>query len=96
MLIVDEPDGTFREAVSKSLKSQVADFLTRGGILIILTRLPLKGYKPTRRFTLDDGELSEVKLDRAADRKVVRIQSRGNENAGMSGTVRTSTGQGWC
>jgi ABC-type protease/lipase transport system fused ATPase/permease subunit len=83
LLIVDEPDGTFREAVAKSLKIQVADFLTRGGILIILTRLPLKGYEPSRRFTLDDGELSEVKLDRAADRKVVRIQSRGNENAGL-------------
>ncbi|UVK40984.1 ATP-binding cassette domain-containing protein [Mesorhizobium sp. AR10] len=80
-LVVDEPDGTFREALSKSLKSEVADFLARGGILIMLTRLALKTYQPTRRFTLDDGELSEVKLDGAADRKVIRIQNGGKRDA---------------
>lgn len=83
VLIVDEPDGTFRDAVAKSLKSQVEDFLARGGILIILTRLPLKGYEASQRFTLDDGVLSEVKLDRAADRKVVRMQKGAKEKAGL-------------
>jgi ATP-binding cassette subfamily C protein len=83
VLIIDEPDGTFREAVAKSLKSQVQDFLTRGGILIILTRLPLKGYEPFRRFTLDDGVLSEVKLDRTVERKVIRIQKVAKESAGL-------------
>lgn len=77
LLIVDEPDGALREAVAKSLMSHVEDFLNRGGILIILTRLSLKGYKPARRFTLDDGVLSEVKFDPAADRKVVRIKNGG-------------------
>lgn len=83
LLVVDEPDSTFRDAVAKSLKSQVADFINRGGILIVLTRLPLKGYEPSQRFTLDDGVLSEIKVQRAADRKVVRIPRRGNEDAGL-------------
>ena len=73
VLIVDEPDPTFREALSKSLKSEVADFLARGGILIMLTRVALKTYQPTRRFTLDDGVLSEATPDRGSDRKVVSI-----------------------
>ena len=84
LLIVDEPDGTFREALSKSLKSEVANFLERGGILIMLTRLTLKTYQPTRRFTLDDGELNEVKLDRSSDRKIIRIQNGGKVDAGFA------------
>jgi ABC-type protease/lipase transport system fused ATPase/permease subunit len=83
LLILDEPDGTFREAVARSLKSHVEDFLARGGILIILTRLPLKGYEPTRRFILDDGVLSEVKFERTADKKVVRLKNGGKEDAGL-------------
>lgn len=85
LLILDEPDSAFREAVARSLKSYVEDFLARGGILIILTRLPLKGYEPTRRFTLDDGVLSEVKFDRVADKadkKVVKLKNGGKEDAG--------------
>ena len=36
----------------------------------MLTRLTLKTYQPTMRFTLDDGQLNEVKLDRSSDRKI--------------------------
>lgn len=74
LLVVDEPDQTFREGLTRSLKSEVGDFLGRGGILVILSRLALKTYKPTRRFTLEDGRLTEVELDRENDRKVIRIQ----------------------
>jgi len=70
LLIVDEPDQTFREGLSKSLKSEVAGFLNRGGILVIFTRLALKSYQPTRRFILDDAELREIKPK--ADKSVVR------------------------
>jgi ABC-type protease/lipase transport system fused ATPase/permease subunit len=80
LLIVDEPDTTFRDALSKSLKSEIADFIARGGILIMLTRVALKSYQPTRRFTLENGELSEVKVDRAADRKVIKIRNGGKED----------------
>lgn len=62
VLIVDEPDTTFRDALSKSLKKEISDFLTRGGILIMLTRVPLKTFQCTRRFNLDDGVLKEVRL----------------------------------
>jgi ATP-binding cassette subfamily C protein len=77
LLIVDEPDATFREAVAKSLKGHFKDFLAGGGILIILTRLPVKGYEATRRFTLDDGLLNEIKFDRTSDKKVIQIKSAG-------------------
>jgi ATP-binding cassette subfamily C protein len=83
LLIVDEPDGTFRDSVAKSLKTHVEDFLTRGGILIVLTRLSLKGYEPTQRFTLDDGLLRPVKLDSAADKKVAKIKNGGKEVVGL-------------
>lgn len=74
LLIVDEPDQAFRESLSKSLVSEVADFLGRGGILIVLSRRALKTYQPTRRFALEDGELTEVKPPRAAERVVVRTR----------------------
>jgi ATP-binding cassette subfamily C protein len=73
LLIVDEPDATLRDALSKDLKNEIADFLACGGILILLTRLALKTYDPARRFTLDDGRLKEVKLDQRFDKKVVRL-----------------------
>lgn len=72
VLIVDEPDQTFREGLSKSLKSELASFLERGGILIMLSRLALKSYQPTRRFTLEDGELREVKAEQAVGKAVIR------------------------
>jgi ABC-type protease/lipase transport system fused ATPase/permease subunit len=75
LLIVDEPDTTFRDALSKGLENEIADFLARGGILIMLTRLALKRYHPTRRFTLDDGLLKEVKFDQTSGLKVVRVQN---------------------
>lgn len=74
LLVVDEPDQTFRESLSRSLKGEIADFLGRGGILIILSRLGLKTYKSTRRFTLEDGGLTEFDRDRDHDRKIIRIQ----------------------
>lgn len=83
VLIVDEPDATFRDALSKSLKSEFDEFLARGGILIMFTRMALKSYQPTRRFTLNEGELSEIKLDRVTDRKVVAIQNLNKEKVGL-------------
>jgi ATP-binding cassette subfamily C protein len=72
LLIVDEPDTTFRDALSKTLKNYISDFQARGGILIMLTRVALKTYRPTRRFTLDGGNLREIELDRTSDGKVIR------------------------
>ena len=60
VLIVDEPDHTLREGLSKNLKGWVASFLDRGGILIIMSRLALKTFQPTRRFSLADGQLREI------------------------------------
>lgn len=73
LLIVDEPDTSFRDALDKGLKVEIAEFLARGGILIILSRLALKRYRPTRRFTLDEGLLREAKLDHIPDLTVVRL-----------------------
>jgi ATP-binding cassette subfamily C protein len=73
LLVVDEPDTTFRDALSKGLKDEITDFLARGGILILLSRVALKRHHPARRFTLDDGLLKEVKLEQMADAKVVKI-----------------------
>ena len=67
VLIVDEPDTSFREALSKSLRSDITEFLARGGILIMLTRVALKTYQASRRFTLDEGTLKEVKPDQISD-----------------------------
>jgi ATP-binding cassette subfamily C protein len=72
LLIVDEPDTTFRDALSKSLKREITEFLARGGILIMLTRVGLKTYQCARRFTLDGGDLKEVELDQMSDGKVVK------------------------
>ena len=74
LLIVDEPDQTFREGLTRSLKSEIGGFLDRGGILIVLSRLALKTYKPTRKFVLEDGHLSEVEPEREDERNVIRIR----------------------
>lgn len=92
LLVVDEPDGSFKAALSKSLKSYVDDFLARGGILIVLNRVAVKKYKPSRRFTLDNGVLSEVELDQAADRKVVEIPGGGKGGAVLPAADRFSPG----
>lgn len=60
VLIIDEPDTTFRDALSKSLKRDMADFISRGGILILLTRLALKRYNATQRYILDGGLIREI------------------------------------
>lgn len=93
VLIVDEPDQSFREGLSRILKSEIAGFLSRGGILIMLSRLALKTYQPTRRFTLDDGELSEVKLDRTAARLVVRKPTEVAASA-SSGATKAPAAEG--
>jgi ABC-type protease/lipase transport system fused ATPase/permease subunit len=72
LLIVDEPDTAFRDALSKGLKSKISDFLSQGGILIILTRVALKTYRPNRSFTLDGGSLKENKNDEASHGKVIK------------------------
>jgi len=74
LLIIDEPDTAFRDAISKGLKQEIGDFLARGGILLILTRLPLKRYHPTQQFTLEDGVLKKVGPEKIPDPKVVDIQ----------------------
>lgn len=79
MLIVDEPDSTFRDALSRSLKSEITSFLARGGILIILTRAALRTYQPTRRFTLNAGDLREIQLA-SPDKKPVKAQN-GSDHA---------------
>lgn len=73
LLIIDEPDGHLRDALSRELKGEIADFLARGGILITLTRLALRKFHSTRRFTLVDGGLKEARLDPVLDRKVLRL-----------------------
>jgi ATP-binding cassette subfamily C protein len=79
VLIVDEPDTTFRDALSRDLHDEITDYLARGGILIILNRVALKRFHPTRRFTLDEGVLKEVKspqtTDIKTDIKVVRVHN---------------------
>jgi ATP-binding cassette subfamily C protein len=72
LLIVDEPDSTFRDALSRGLSNEIDSFLARGGILVMLTRVPLKRYQPTRRFTLDAGDLRELKQYQMSDAVVVR------------------------
>lgn len=79
VLIVDEPDTTFRDALPRDLHDEFRDFLARGGILILLTRVALKRFHPNRRFNLNEGVLREVKppqtTDSKADMKVVRVHN---------------------
>lgn len=75
LLIIDEPDTTFRDELSRCLKTEIADFLAGGGILIVLTRIALKRYQATLRFTLDDGLLKKANPDRTTELKVVQIQN---------------------
>lgn len=72
LLIVDEPDSSFRDGLSRNLKKEIASFLAQGGILIILTRAALKTYQPMRRFTLEAGDLREVDLDPPSKKLVGR------------------------
>lgn len=72
LLIVDEPDASFRDALSKSLKNEISNFLASGGILVILTRTALKTYRTTRSFTLDAGSLKEAELAKMSRGKAVK------------------------
>jgi ABC-type protease/lipase transport system fused ATPase/permease subunit len=90
VLIVDEPDATFREGLSRNLKGGIADFLDRGGILIVLSRMGLKTFQPTLRFTLEEGQLRELKpvqADRArpASNVVTLSQQKLLEKVGTTG-----------
>jgi ABC-type protease/lipase transport system fused ATPase/permease subunit len=90
VLIVDEPDQTFREGLSRNLKRGIAGFLDRGGMLIVFSRLALKTFQPTMRFTLEDGQLREVKpvpADRArsASNVVKLSQQKLLEKMGKTG-----------
>jgi ATP-binding cassette subfamily C protein len=76
VLVIDEPDSTFRDALSRNLHDEIAGFLARGGILIVLTRAALKRFHSIRRFTLDEGVLKEVKQPQLTDIKVVKVHNR--------------------
>jgi ABC-type protease/lipase transport system fused ATPase/permease subunit len=83
LLIVDEPHTTFRDALSRGLKAEMADYLARGGILIMLTRLALKRYHPTLRFVLDNGALKNVEAAPVPDLKIVGLgELRSTKNNG--------------
>lgn len=75
VLVIDEPDTTFRDALSRGLKPEMADFVARGGILVILTRLGLKKFNPTQRFTLEEGVLRKMTHETVADLKVVEMKN---------------------
>lgn len=72
LLIVDDPDTTFRDALAKNLKEEISAFLAQGGILIMLTRVALKTYKPMRQFTLEEGNLREVTQQQLSGTGVVK------------------------
>jgi ABC-type protease/lipase transport system fused ATPase/permease subunit len=71
LLIVDEPDTSFRDALRTEINGAVGDLLDRGGILVMLTRVPSKHFRATQSFTLDAGVLREIKPDHAIPMKVV-------------------------
>ena len=73
VLLLDEPDTTFRNGLANGLKRPIDRFLNRGGILIVLSRLPLKNFTSTRRYTLAGGILRETANDRSTDSKVVSL-----------------------
>ena len=79
VLVVDEPDQTFREGLSRNLKGAITSFLDRGGILIVLSRLGLKTFQPNRRL-LPGGWPAQVKAS----------QSRIDVSKSMSNVVRLS------
>ena len=74
VLILDEPDATFRSGLGNELKGKITRFLKRGGILIILTRLPLKNFDTSKRFTLSNGILTEKKITLIPAGNVVALQ----------------------
>lgn len=75
VLILDEPDATFRNGLAKDLRKQIDRFLKRGGILIVLTRLPLKNFETSKRYILKSGVLKEATIDLSAEGNVISIQN---------------------
>ncbi len=75
VLLLDEPDTTFRNGLANGLKRPIDKFLDRGGMLIVLTRVPLKNFTATQRFTLSGGMLRVAEIDRSPEAKVVSIQN---------------------
>ena len=75
VLIVDEPDATFRSGLGSELKVQILRHLKRGGILILLTRLPLKNIDTSKHYTLSNGVLTETKIANPQDGNVVNLQN---------------------
>lgn len=75
LLILDEPDTSFRDGLRNELKDTIGALLDRGGILVMLTRVPSKFYRASQSFTMDAGVLREVKADAAPSMKVVVAQA---------------------
>ena len=74
VLILDEPDATFRSGLGNELKAKISRFLKRGGVLIVLTRLQLKNFDTSQRYTLSNGILMEKKIVCAPAGNVVSLQ----------------------
>ncbi len=74
VLILDEPDATFRSGLGNELKGKISRFLKRGGIMIILTRLPLKNFDTSKRYTISNGVLTERKITLIPASNVVSLQ----------------------
>ena len=72
LLIVDEPDSTLVDAFSSGLQNYFTEFLSRGGILIVLSRTPLANQRATRRFSLVSGELKELKSTGLLEKRMLR------------------------
>jgi len=74
VLILDEPDATFRNGLGSELKQQIYRFQKGGGILIMLTRLPLKNFDTSKDYTLTNGVLTEREITRLTADNVVSLQ----------------------
>ena len=74
VLILDEPDATFRNGLGSELNEQIVRLLKGGGILILLTRLPLKNFSTSKDYTLSNGILTEKKMAPLVANNVVSLQ----------------------
>ena len=74
VLILDEPDATFRNGLGSELNEQIVRLLKAGGILILLTRLPLKNFSTSKNYTISNGILTEKKMAPLVANNVVSLQ----------------------
>ena len=74
VLILDEPDATFRNGLGSELNEQIVRLLKAGGILILLTRLPLKNFSTSKDYTLSNGILTAKKMVPLVANNVVSLQ----------------------